>query len=243
MSIIDLSHRTIGSSLVQFTVGEEKQVFSVHCEAISGISPGFKTMMERFSGFCVLWLIRVDTFVSLVQFAYTGDYVLSGHGMDEESSITKAGNKRKREEIDIRNMNYSALFLGHARLYSLATRYSAESLQRLALDKIGDIFDHYSEYITHHSESLDSLAELVEFVFLRTHIYANKEDGLRKIVLKHAVDEISWFGWPKGFVKMLKDGGSFAKSFWPQALKRFDELDPAMKRKKPLKSSSRPFKR
>ena len=205
--------------------------------------PNLKILLDENDCQRIHWPgMRVNTFTSLAQFAYTGDYVLTEHGMDGEPTTTKAGVKRKRKEADVRNMNYSALFLGHAQLYSLGTVSHAWSLQRLALNKIGDIFDHYSQYITHFSGSLDSLAELVEYVFSRPHIFANEKDGFRKLVLEHAVNKISWSGWTKGYVNMLKDGGEFAKSFWAQALKRFDELDPETERKAALKNSKSSLK-
>lgn len=201
MHIPDLSFRAIDSPLLEFVVGEEEKKFSVHRGVFSGISPSFKTMMDGFVEFrSINWLgIRVDTFLSLIQFAYTGDYVFTGQELDGGSTTTKTGIKRKREVVDAAMIDYSALFLGHARLYAYATRYHADDLQKLILDKFVDVFNHYSEYVTYHSGSLQSLTELLEYVFSHPEIYANEEDGLRKLVLEYVVDEVPWSEWVTRF--------------------------------------------
>ena len=209
-------------------MGKEKKTFSLHREAITGVLPAFKTMLSDVHGRRVLWpSVQVDTFISLAQFAYTGDYVLTGHGMDGAPTATINQTKDYKESVDVKKMKFSALFLGHARLYALATTYKADDLKHLAHRKLGHIFNYFDDYINNHSGSLDSLLELAEYAFSSDHYHAEGDDDLRELVLHYIIANIHWVGWDKGYVKMLKTGGAFANMFWAKALKVIHELEPS----------------
>lgn len=208
---------------MQFEVGSEKKMFSVYRKAILSVFPSFSATINipfgGHGGHLVWPSMPVDTFVNLAQYAYTGDYVLAGHKIDGELTVVKTGAKRKRRVVDVKTIDYSALFLGHARLYAVATTYKVESLQKLALSKIEHILDHFSESVGNHSRSPKSLAVLAKFAFSDDALCAKAGDSLRKLVLRYAMNNLCWDGWDKGYVELLKNEGAFAKSFWTEALK------------------------
>ena len=221
----------------------------------------------------VVWPdIRVDTFISFAQFAYTGDYVVTRHEMDGEppevgmetetetcsysvfdshpNSDTEQvviiygqpveTNKKqifvKRKVYDMMDFNpfstsprsnrekylsmtYSAIFLGHARLYALAAKYNGKSLKHLALGNIKHVLDHYRSYIPHYLGWEDSIVELVNYTFSE-NVHSVTGLGLRNLVLHFVMAEFDSLGSSKGFIALLKNGGDFAPCFCRELLQK-----------------------
>lgn len=140
--------------------------------------------------------------------------------MNEDSTTVITGPERRHENIDVRTINFSASFLGNARLYALAVNCGVESLRELALSNIEHVYDFFTDYTDGYEGPRDSFVELAEFVFSDHNYPAKADDGLRASVLYYLMIDFEWIGWTRGYVRMLKKGGAFAKSFWAQALQQ-----------------------
>lgn len=252
-------------------MGEEGKLFFLHREAVSDMSPAFKTMVNETNCEYLMWPeVRVDTFVSFAQFAYTGDYAVTRHETDgdpvkagveteiesESESDSESDPERvviiygrpvesrlkersvKKRSYDMMvfdelptsprsnkekylTMTYSAIFLGHARLHALATKYGAENLQKLALRNIKYVLNHFSE-IDIYPGCEDSIAKLVEYAFSDSNYPGEVGHGLRKVLLRFVKNKFHWLGWCEGFWPLLESGGVLAANLLAELVEQLE---------------------
>lgn len=192
-------------------MGEEEKSFFLHREAVSGISCTFWALNFRTK--MLQWPdVRVDTFVSFAQFAYTGNYDVTRHEMDSESE--PEADSESESEADSDSESERAVLLGHARLYALATNHEAFSLMKLALENIENAL---RQVVNYGGGWKDDVVELVEYAF---HKPAEEGDRLQKLVLGFVMTNIKLIGNYERFFTMLENGGAFASSFWAEALQK-----------------------
>ena len=205
----------------------------------------------------VVWPdIRMDTFIRFAQFAYSGDYDLkvppmagisTGNNSEQSrlrsvviiTSQDESGQKRhdqvacntpsstSQSNANFR-LSYSPIFLGHARLYSLAEKYRAESLKRLTVKKLEHCLAICKDY---DGWDLD-IVELIEYVYSDDNTPDEGEDSLRKCIIGCLLSEHCAIGKSQRFFAMLESGGAFARSFWPQMLQKFQEMAKAVEKTK-----------
>lgn len=271
VNLINRLLRIIDSTLFEFVVTEEEKSFFLHCDAIAGLSPALRALinggMREAQERRVVWPdVRTDTFIRFAQFAYSGDYdymvlkmVEISTGNDSEQSRseflatiqTKEGRDesvQKRYDQVACNISsstphtntntpksYLPLFLGHARLYSLAEKYRVESLKTLTLNKLEQCLAQYKNY---DGWDLD-IVELIEYAFSDDNTPAEGEDQLRKCLIGYLMGELRAIGKFRRFSTMLESGGAFARSFWPQMLQKFQEMENSVER---LQKSERAYR-
>lgn len=205
----------------------------------------------------VVWPdVQMDTFIRFVQFAYSGNYdpiippmdeILPGNNSErsrpESVAIMKSRDESGQKRHDQMACNtpssapqtntnyrisYSSVFLGHARLYSLAEKYRAESLKKLTIKKLEHSLAACKNY---PGRDLD-IVELIEYAYSDDNTPDEGEDSLRKCIVGCLVSELCALGKSQRFSTMLESGGAFARSFWPRMVQKFQEMAKAVEETK-----------
>ena len=236
-SITDWSFRVINSPLIEFLVGDEKESFFLHRKVVASLSPALRALvtgnMKEAQERQVVWPdVQVETFVLFAQFAYTKDFTILQFRELETQSESEENRAKKRShdqmtsgitlpatEASKIDTSLSAIFMGHARLYSLAEKYGVVSLKRETLSELDNALSLYSD----HDEWVADVVELIQYAFSDDNTPAEGEDSLRKCILECSVRKIRALWQEELFTTMLESQVAFAKLLWPKVAKIMED--------------------
>ena len=112
--------------------------------------------------------------------------------------------------------DYTAVFLGHARLYVFADKYDIESLRSLCLHKLHQTLVEF----TLHDERLGDVVELLRYSYSDTAELDHSIDSLRLLTVQYAACVVERLLRHHGFQSLLEDAGPLAKDLFEEVLKK-----------------------
>ncbi|KAI9713215.1 MAG: hypothetical protein M1820_001201 [Bogoriella megaspora] len=110
--------------------------------------------------------------------------------------------------LNLREEDFTPVFLGHARLYVLGSKYIIKNLTSLALHKLYQTLKMFKLY----KRRINDVIELVRYTYANTS--ESPKDALRTLVKDYVAAEIDVVGKSTKFKSLLAEGGEFVVDFW-----------------------------
>ena len=114
--------------------------------------------------------------------------------------------------------DYTEVFLGHARLYVFADKYSIDHLRSLCLQKLHQTLVKFTLY----EERVGDIVELLRYGYSNTADHTNSHDALRLLIIRYAACVVEKLLRNEDFRSLLEDPGQLAKDLVEEMLKRLD---------------------
>jgi hypothetical protein len=108
------------------------------------------------------------------------------------------------------NENHTNVFIAHAAMYALAVDYKITKLETLSLQKLIEKLMRFDC----KPERVGDVLALVRWVYNTERFAPRDMPGLKDLVARYVVSEVSGFGNTEEFGDLLEEGGGFVTDFW-----------------------------
>ncbi|KAI9788409.1 MAG: hypothetical protein M1816_006934 [Peltula sp. TS41687] len=115
-------------------------------------------------------------------------------------------------------MDYTEVFLSHARLYVFADKYDIEPLRNLCLHKLHRTLVKFTLY----EERAGDIIELMRYAYSNTPDRSGSKDGLRSLVAHYAACAVEDLARSDKYELLFEEHGSLARDLVHYMLKRLD---------------------